>query len=161
MRSSLVTLVFSSFVLVACDRGAGAGAGPSGSSSAEARVAGPPRAPPKPAGPSELALVAPLAPGGELDGFEVREVRAVADGVLVVVCGKDRVVVRLWVALASDAGPEPPATAGRYAVFYSAKGADPEDAARLARALAAVVDKRADVPVPPGMTTFVPAPIPL
>ncbi|TKC99120.1 hypothetical protein [Polyangium fumosum] len=116
---------------------------------------------PRPAGPAELALVAPLAPGSTLDGFAVREIRAVQDGVLMLVCEKDRAVVRLSVALAVDDGPTPPAFAGRYAVFYSARGSDPADGERLAKALAAILEKHPDVPVPPGMTSFVPTPIPI
>ncbi|MDI1431122.1 hypothetical protein [Polyangium sorediatum] len=116
---------------------------------------------PRPAGPAELALVAPLAPGSTLDGFAVREIRAVQDGVLTLVCEKDRAAVRLSVALAVDDGPTPPAFAGKYAVFYSARGSDPADGERLAKALAAILEKHPDVPVPPGMTSFVPTPIPI
>ena len=121
-----------------------------------------PAPPPRPAGPAELALVAPLTPGGTLEGFTVREIFAVENGVLTLVCAKDRAVVRLSIALAADGGPAPPALAGKYAVFYSARGkSDPQDAERLARALAAILEKHPDVPVPPGMTSFVPTPIPI
>jgi hypothetical protein len=91
----------------------------------------------------------------------VRAVHAISDGILVIVCGKDRALVRRWVALASDTGPEPPARSGKYAVFYSARNVDPPDAERLARALASILDGHTDVPVPPGMTPFVPTPIPI
>jgi len=114
-----------------------------------------------PAGIEELALVAPLVVGSSLGDFEVVEIDAIQKGVLDVVCRKGRSVVRLWIALASDKGPEPPAQAGKYAVFYSVRGGDPADAERLAKALADVVGKHADVPVPKRLTEFVPAPIPL
>ncbi|UQA56285.1 hypothetical protein [Polyangium aurulentum] len=121
----------------------------------------PPPPPPRPAGPEELALVAPLVPGARLEDFEVREVRAVQGGVLTLVLAKDRATVRLSVALAEDGGPAPPALAGRYAVFYSLRNAQPEDGERLARALARILDKHADVPAPPGLGPFVPSPIPI
>ena len=113
------------------------------------------------AGPNELALVAPLVVGGSLDGCEVTEIQAIHRGVLNVVCRKERSTMRLWIALASDKGPEPPAKADKYAVFYSASGLEPAEAERLSKALAEIVGKHADVPVPKGMTEFVPAAIPL
>jgi hypothetical protein len=119
-------------------------------------------APAAPAGPAELALVAPLVVGGSLGDFQVREIQAVRKGVLNVICAKDRSVVRLSIALASEKGPEPPAEAGKYAVFYSLRrGSDPSEAERLAKALAEIVAKHSDVPVPQGMTEFVPAAIPM
>lgn len=99
--------------------------------------------------------------GHSLADFEVVEIHAVQKGVLDVVCRKGRSVVRLWIALASDKGPEPPAETGKYAVFYSVRSGDPADAERLAKALAEIVGKHSDVPVPKGMTEFVPAAIPL
>ncbi|MDI1445230.1 hypothetical protein [Polyangium sp. 6x1] len=143
--------------LPACSRDRDAPAGPSPPPVVSSRPAPPPR----PAGPAELALVAPLAPGDTLDGFTVREILAVQDGVLTLVCAKDRALVRLSVALAADGGPAPPAVAGKYAVFYSARGSDPAVGERLAKALAAILEKHPDVPVPPGMTSFVPTPIPI
>ncbi len=121
-------------------------------------------APPPPAptaGAEELALVAPIVVGGSLGDFEVIEVQALQKGVLNIVCRKGRSVVRLWISLASDKGPEPPAQAGKYAVFYSVSSGDPAEAERLTKALAGIVGKNSDVPVPKGMTEFVPAPIPL
>jgi hypothetical protein len=113
-------------------------------------------APPRPAGPAELALVAPLAPGSDLIGFTVREIRAVERGRLRVVCVKDKAVVRLDVALLDPDGALPPASAGRYAVFYSLRGAAPEDGDRLSRKLARILEAHAAAPPPPGMTTFTP-----
>ncbi|MRG90758.1 hypothetical protein [Polyangium spumosum] len=143
--------------LPACDRGEKTSTDASPTAALSARPAPPPR----PAGPAELALVAPLAPGSSLDGFTVREILAVRDGVLTLVCEKDRSVVRLSIALAADDGPTPPAVAGKYAIFYSARRGDPAEAERLAKALAALLEKHPDVPAPPGMTSFVPTPIPI
>lgn len=119
---------------------------------------------PRPAGPAERALVAPLAEGSALDDYEVREIHAVGpEGAMQVVCAKGRSVVRLSVALltpATEEGPEPPAVAGRYAIFYSLRGASPEEGERLARALAEVLSKNDAAPAPPGMAPFAPPPRP-
>jgi hypothetical protein len=116
--------------------------------------------PPNPAGPAELALVSPLAPGSALAGFVIREIRGVERGRLRVVCARERAVVRLDVALVDPEGPLPPAVAGRYAVFYSLKGATPEEGERLAQKLAKAIGANAAVEPPPGMTTFKPDPTP-
>jgi hypothetical protein len=108
------------------------------------------------AGAAELSLVAPLVPGSKLGGFVIREIRGVERGRERVVCAHDDAVVRLDVMLADPEGTLPPATAGRYAVFYSLRGATPEDGERLARKLAAVITANAAAPEPPGMTTFTP-----
>ena len=118
----------------------------------------PPKAEPKPATAAEMALIAPLTKGSSLGGWDVLRVEGVDQGTLRVVCVNGRSVVRLDVALAADGGPAPPATAGKYAVFYSLKDASPEDGERLAKELARVVEKNAAAPPPPGMTPFVPKP---
>lgn len=100
--------------------------------------------------------MAPLVAGGKLLDFAVREVRAVDHGRLRVVCVKDKAVVRLDVALLDPEGALPPASAGRYAVFYSLRGGTPEDGERLALKLARVIEAHASMPPPPGMTTFTP-----
>jgi hypothetical protein len=120
-----------------------------------------------------MALVAPLAKGSSLGGWEVIRIEGTDDrGALRVVCVKERSAVRLYIALAAqnndnnnnnnnntDAkNPEPPATAGQYAIFYSLKDAAPEDGERLAIALAAIVEKNKDAPPPSSMTPFVPRP---
>jgi hypothetical protein len=121
--------------------------------------------PPATATPVELAVVAPLAPGSDLGGFVVREIRGVERGRMRVVCEKGRDTVRLDVALdgaAPDAGAGalPPATAGKFAIFYALDGgATPEDGERLAKALAVVIG-RGKAPPPPGMTPFTPGPKP-
>ena len=74
-----------------------------------------------------------------------------------VVFARKDAVVRLDVALVDPEGPVPPATAGRYAVYYSLRGATPEDGERLAKKLAGVIARNA-APPPAGMTTFKPDP---
>ena len=120
---------------------------------------GPPK--PRPAGPAERALLAPLTEGSPLGGFEVREIHAVsAEGLLRVICVQGRAVVRLNVALAApaDDGPAPPAVAGRYAIFYSLKNASPEEGERLAVELSTVLKANAAAPAPPGLSPFTPKP---
>lgn len=128
-----------------------ASAAPSGSATVT-------RPPPPPPSAEELALLAPLAKGSDIEGYEVRDIRGVEDGVLRLVCVKDRdrATIRLDVALLDEEGPTPPATAGKYAIYYSLRGAVPEDAEKLARRLAKVLQDHASMPPPKGMTKFVP-----
>lgn len=114
------------------------------------------RPPPPPPSAEELALIAPIARGSEIDGFIVRDVRGVEDGRMRLVCVRDEAVVRLDVALLDPDGPLPPASAGRYAVYYSLKGATPEDGDKLAKRLAAALGAHVDSPPPAGMTRFIP-----
>ncbi len=100
--------------------------------------------------------MAPLEAGRSLGGFTVREVRGVEDGSMLVVCVKDRATVKLQVALADPEGALPPATAGRFAVYYSLRGATPAEGESLAKKLAEILRKNPDVPPPLGMTTFAP-----
>lgn len=135
-----------------------------GSGPAVPSASAPGREPPA-AGPDELRLLAPLVVGADLGGFTVRRIRGVEGGVLRLSCARGREVVRLDVALAGDGpdggeGPPPPATAGRYAIFYALVGAVPEDGERLARLLGRVIEGNAGAPAPAGMTTFAPAPKP-
>lgn len=118
------------------------------------------RRPPPPPSAEELALIAPIQKDSDLGGFVVRDVRGVEDGVMRLVCAKDRAVVRLDVALLSEDGPAPPAMAGRYAIYYSLKNAAPDEGELLAKKLAAVIAAHADLPAPKGMTPFVPKPDP-
>ncbi|MFT3772772.1 MAG: hypothetical protein QM820_45865 [Minicystis sp.] len=113
------------------------------------------RPPPPPPSAEELAILAPIARGSDLAGFEVREIHGVRDGVLRIVCTKKDSLVRLDIALTDDEGPVPPATAGKYAVFYTAKSTLPDDAAKLAQQLAKVLEGHQDLPPPKGMTKFV------
>jgi hypothetical protein len=141
-------------VLAACDQSPQNG-GESGDRGAPNRS---PPAPPKPPTQAELAILAPLTKGSPLGGWEVSRIEGIDRGALRVVCVKDRAVVRLYVALSVDGGPAPPATAGQYSVFYSLKDATPEDGERLAKELAAVVEKNSGAPPPPGIAPFVPRP---
>jgi hypothetical protein len=115
-------------------------------------------APPRPATAEEMAVIAPLTKGSSLAGWEVVRVEGSERGALRVVCVQKRAVVRLYIALAADDGPAPPATAGKFAIFYSLKDASAEDGERLATELAAVIEKNKDAPPPPGMTPFQPRP---
>ncbi len=116
----------------------------------------PPPALPR-AGAAELSLLAPLKEGGALDGFDVAEIDAVdASGQLRLVCRKGSAEVKLTVALQGEGGPEPPATAGRYAVFYATGGAPSGRGEGLALALAKILEANAAVPVPKGMASFKP-----
>jgi len=114
-----------------------------------------------PAGPEELALIAPIVVGSKLGAYEVTKIQAIHKGVLEIVCRHDRAQVRLSIALLSEKGPEPPAQTDKYAVFYSNRGGEPAEAERLAKSLAEILGKHSDVPVPKGMTEFVPAAIPM
>jgi hypothetical protein len=112
---------------------------------------------PPPAGEAELALLAPLKEGGTLGGYTVREIDAVGDsGQLRLVCQKENAVVELNVALKAESGPEPPATAGRYAVYYFARSAPPADGDALAHALAKIIEANSWARVPRKLRPFVP-----
>ena len=118
-----------------------------------------PEPPAVPAGPAELAVVAPLVAGNKLvEGWTVREIRAVRDGTFRVACKQDdgRGHVDLEIALHEDADPSPPAVAGRFAIFYAARRVEPSEAAKLATALAKVIEKNKDAAPPPGLTAFHP-----
>jgi hypothetical protein len=131
-----------------------------GAHAAEASSTAEPPLPP--AGGAELALVAPLAAGSPIGGFTVRAVHGVHNGMMRVVCVKDTAVVRLDVALLdeSEGAPSPPATAGRYAIYYALRSATPEDGEQLATRLAHVIKGNASAPVPPGLAPFKPNPKP-
>jgi len=121
-----------------------------------ASASAPVEEPPPPPSAEELALLSPLAPGSQLAGFEVREIQGVRDGVLRLVLAQGKAIVRLDVALLDDDGVVPPATAGKFAVFYSVLRARPEEGDRLARTLADVLKAHADAAPPRGMTRFRP-----
>ncbi len=101
--------------------------------------------------------MSPLSRGSEVAGFVVREISGVRKGRMRVVLARKEAVVRLDIALVDPEGPVPPATAGRYAVYYSLRGSTPEDGERLAKKLAAAIQKN-NAPPPAGMTTFTPDP---
>lgn len=75
-----------------------------------------------------------------------------------IICEKDGKRVVLSIALAAEGGPEPPASTDRYAVFYSARGAQAEDGERLAKALAERLLANRQATPPPGLMPFVPGP---
>jgi hypothetical protein len=105
--------------------------------------------------------VAPLLPGADLAGFTVLHVRGVDQGRMRVVAARADAEVRLDVALADPEEPvSPPAKAGRYAIFYSLRGATPADGERLAQKLGAIIAANPSAPPPPGMTAWSPGPKP-
>ena len=114
--------------------------------------------PPPPAGPAELALIEPLVPGLEHDGWLLRTVSGVQDGVMRLAFEqtkeKGRVVV--IIALEADDGPTPPATAGRFALFYTSKRVESDDAAALTRGVAEIVRGHKAARIPAGMTVYRP-----
>lgn len=152
-------LLIAAGALAGCRDPAPGGGAPSAAPAAPKIAAAPSTSnhkPPPEAGAVELALISPLARGGDLGGFTIRDVRGVQDGVMRVVCAKGGATVLLDVALAAEGGPEPPALAGKYAVYYSIRGAEPEDGVKLAQALARVIETHQQAPPPAGMTRFVP-----
>lgn len=125
---------------------------------APAAASGSPRPERRLADAQELAVVAPIGPGSRLAGYEVVRVEGAERGAMRVVCAKGRGVVRLDLALRADAGPEPAATAGPYAIFWGARNAPLDEAELVARALAEVVKKNAAAPAPPGLGPWTPPP---
>jgi hypothetical protein len=116
----------------------------------------PPPAPPPPAGPTELAIFAPIIVGSTSKGWKIEAISAVHEGVITVrfIEEKGRGVIDLYVAANTDEGPTPPATTGPYAIFYSARRALPEDGDRLAGVLARAIEKNKTAPVPPGLAPY-------
>jgi len=115
---------------------------------------------PLPAGPIELLILAPIVVGSTSKGWKVEAIHAVRGGTITVSFAEEKGsgVINLLVALSSDDGVMPPATAGRYAVFYEARGAVPEEGERLAGVLARTLEKNQSAPVPPGLGRFEPQP---
>jgi hypothetical protein len=112
----------------------------------------PRRMPPPPAGSAELAVLAPIAPGSSFEGWKVAHISAVHHGAIRIDLERtgERAALTIY---ASKAGPPPPpATVGPYAVYYSAKQASEGD--KLARALAKVLERHRDAPVPVGLGAF-------
>lgn len=119
---------------------------------------GPPPAPLAP--PDEAKILAPLAIGGALGDFTILEIRPIdGDGLMKIVCEKDRGFVSLVVALRAEDGPAPPAEAPPYAVFYGTRNATSSEGERLAIALADILRKNGAKP-PRKMRPFTPKPRP-
>jgi hypothetical protein len=101
------------------------------------------------AGPSELAVVAPLRQGAALADWRVDFVGAIGEaGAISIECSRGPARARLDVARVAPGAPDPPAIAGPYAIYYGT-GAPPGEGERLARALAEVVAKNLAASVPP------------
>jgi hypothetical protein len=115
-----------------------------------------------PAGPAELAILAPIVVGSTSKGWKIEAIHAVREGTITVrfVEEKGDGVLDLLVALSSEDGVVPPAIAGRYAVYYEARRVVPEEAERLAKVLARTLEKNQSAPVPPGLAVFAPQPTP-
>jgi hypothetical protein len=115
----------------------------------------------RPASAAELALIAPLTVGSPLEDYQVREVHAVENGFVRVVCARDGAVVQLDIALGGGGGPNRAlASAGQYSIYYSLQNAPDADGQKLAKALAAAMQPNGALPPPPGLTTFEPKPAP-
>jgi hypothetical protein len=117
----------------------------------------PPRVLP-PAGPVELALLAPLTVGETVEGWKLKELSAVDEGAIHLVFGaeKGRSRIEIVIALADDQGPAPPIVVGRYALFYSVKRVMQSEGDALARAVAKRLEKNKDLPPPPGLSPYHP-----
>ncbi len=98
--------------------------------------------------------------GSTSKGWKVEAISAVHEGAIVVsfVEEKGQGAVDLFVTESAEDEVAPPATAGRYAVFYSVRLALPEDGDRLARVLARAIEKNQAAPTPPGLRPYAPQP---
>jgi hypothetical protein len=104
-----------------------------------------------------LAFLSPLKRGDNLDGWTVRRIGGVEHGAVHVLFARGDDLIELSVALSSDAGPVPPARAGRYAIFYSIRHSttlEGDTGTSLAGALAQILSKNESVAPPPGLTPF-------
>lgn len=110
--------------------------------------------------PEELALLSPLRVEADLLGWQVVRIEGASGGPLTLHTSKDGRRIRLLVALDTGEAPMPAATAGRYAVFYSARHNDHDEALELARAVAEVLRKNQPAVVPPTLGFFHPRPKP-
>ena len=116
-----------------------------------------------PAGPTELALLAPLEVGAPLGSYKVTRIDAVEDGLLALFLAHGDTVVELDVALVAQDAPLPPARVDPYAIYYAAarpdvprdpKAAPNPDVVPLASALASVISRNLSVPRPPGIAVL-------
>ncbi len=160
MKHRILAVSISTLSLLAACRDPAPGASPADSAAPSSTAAGTTvtEEAPRPASAAELAIVAPAAPGAKLADWDIRAVHGVNRGTLEIVCEKGAARVVLSIALAAQGGPEPPVSTDRYAVFYSSRGATPEDGERLAGALAELLRANQATPLPPGLGPFVPRP---
>jgi hypothetical protein len=107
-----------------------------------------------PAGGPERALIAPLAEGDALAGWNVDRVCAVLGGTMRLDLRRQDERAALMIALDDGGDPRPPLVVGRYAIFYTAR--DSDEGARLAAALGAVIEKNPGAATPPGLSAFHP-----
>ena len=131
---------------------------PAHSSLAEPVSSNPPPRVLPPAGPAELAVVAPLTAGSEIDTWQLKELSAVDEGAIHLIFApqKGRGRIEVLIALNDDQGPTPPMVVGRYAIFYSVKRVMQSEGDALARAVAKRVEKNKDLPPPPGLAAYHP-----
>jgi hypothetical protein len=101
--------------------------------------------------PEVRALLAPLAIGGDLGGFTIADIGPVDHGVVRIdlTRGAEKHALGIALAVAPDAGPPPPLSVGRYALFYFGPAGAALDAP-LAR-LGDVLRAHADLPPPAGL----------
>ena len=115
---------------------------------------GGPTALPSPAAPDAMAVVAPLAVGQQLAGWDVRAIYGVLDGSIWVIVKKGDALVHLQIARASDAGALPPAVVGPYAIFFSSQKPIPGGSGELVNALSEIVKANQSVPVPADLSPW-------
>ncbi|MEO7330141.1 MAG: hypothetical protein ABI193_16320 [Minicystis sp.] len=154
-RVALVGVITASLVS-ACGRSSGPS--PSASAHPEPTSSNPPQRALPPAGPAELALLAPLVVGEEIETWKLTELSAVDEGSihLIFSAPKGRAKIEILVTLAEDKGPAPPIVVGRYALFYSVKRVMQSEGDTLARAVAKRLEKNKDLPPPPGLAPYHP-----
>ncbi len=165
MKLGAQTTLASVALVLSIAGGLGTGCGRSSSGPSSSTTAPPEptssNAPPRPlppAGPAELALLAPLVVGQEIETWKLSELSAVDEGTihLIFSAPKGRSKIEILVALADDQGPSPPIVVGRYALFYSVKRVMQSEGDALARAVAKRLEKNKDLPPPPGLAPYHP-----
>lgn len=112
--------------------------------------------PREPAGPEVRALFAPLSEGSEVEGWRIRTIEGVRDGVIHVVLVRGVDAVEVLVALRQGTTVTSPATVGPYALFNMGLARLDGQALRIIRALADRIRANVSVPVPPGLEPFRP-----
>lgn len=156
-RTLTAVVLLGGAALAACGKSSG-GAHPAGSAQGEPVSSNPPPRPLPPAGPAELALLAPMVVGEEIETWKLKELSAVDEGAihLVFAAPKGRSKIEILIALADDKGPTPPIVVGKYALFYSVKRVMQSEGDALARAVAKRLEKNKDLPPPAGLAPYHP-----